>query len=126
MGVKMIIRKTLLVFIVLSVVIALSACGSWQKTGAITYASLQVAHERLGKTVNRMYAEGAIKQDEYEKIEIEYDKAAVALYQAGDVWIDIVNSGNLSRQKEYEALILKVEKLMNSIDKIVILYGGGY
>ncbi len=110
----------------LCIIIALSACGSWQKTGVTTYASLQVVHEELGKTVNRMYQAGVFKQDEYDKIEIEYDKAAVALYQAGDVWIDIIESGSLSRQKEYQALVLKVEELMNSINEIIILYGGGY
>ncbi len=123
---KMRIRKTVLPFMVLCVIVAMSACGSWQKTGAITYSSMQIAHEQMGRTVNRMYAEGTITQEDYEKIEIDYDKAAVALYQAGDVWSDIIDSGSLSRQKEYEALLITVERLMNNIDKIVRLYGERY
>ncbi len=114
---KIIISLMLVMFVI--------GCGSWQKTGTITYASLQVAHEQLGVNINKLYAEGAIKQEEYEKIEIEYDKAAVALYQAGDVWYDIIESGSLLRQKEYEALILKTEKLINSINEIVLTYDGG-
>ncbi len=118
-------REYVLVFIALYVIMVLSACGSWQKTGVTTYASLQVVHEQLGKTINRLYADGTITVAEYEKIEIEYDKAAFALYQAGSVWNDMIDAGSLSRQKEYEALILKVENLMNSINEIVITYSGG-
>ena len=111
---------------VLCLIMVLSACGSWQKTGVTTYASLQIVHDELGKTVNRMYSAGVIKQEDYVKIELEYNKAAVALYQAGDAWSDIIDYGSLSRQEEYQDLILKVEKLMDGIFEIIILYGGGY
>ncbi len=119
------IRKVVFNFMAICLIMSLLACP-WQKRGITTYASLQIVHDELGKTVNRMHDADVFKLGEYEKIEIEYDKAAVALYQAGDVWISIIESGSLSRQKEYRALVLEVEKLMDGINKIIILYGGGY
>ncbi len=56
----------------LLLVMALSACITWQKTGVTTYASLQIVHEQLGETVNRMYDAGKINKVEYEKIELRY------------------------------------------------------
>ena len=118
--------RTSVLFIALGFIMVLSACGSYQRIGVTGYAALKITHEEVGKKVNRMYDAGIMAQEDYEKIEIEYDKAAIALYEAGDVWFDMIEAHNLSRAEEYDALIVKVEKLMNSINKIVILYGGGY